>query len=68
MNVLQDGGLKSHVFCAGDEDQLPGDGVGCRFDGSENLPPALGIEFMAIEAEEEAFANGLNGGVWILLS
>ena len=50
-----------------DEDRLPSDGMGCRLNGSENLRPALGIEFVPIEAEEEAFADGFRGGLWVLL-
>jgi hypothetical protein len=68
MNVLQDGELKSHVFCMRGEDQLAGDAVGCRFDGSEYLRPAFDIEFVSVESEEKAFANGLDYGLWILLS
>jgi hypothetical protein len=38
----------------------------CGLDGSENLFPALSIEFVPVEAEEEAFADCFRGGPWVL--
>ena len=48
------------------EDQLLGDGMTCGLNGSENLLPAIGIEFVPVKAEEEAFANSFRGGLWVL--
>ena len=49
-----------------DEDRLPDDGLACGLDGSEDLCPAVGIEFVSIEAEEETFADGCRGRLRIL--
>jgi len=35
--------------------------------GYEDLIPAIGVEFVPIETEEEAFADRFRGGLWILL-
>jgi len=48
------------------DDQLPGDGMGCGLDGGKDLRPALGIEFVPVEAEEEAFEDSFRGGLWVL--
>jgi hypothetical protein len=48
------------------EDRLPGDGMACGLDGSENLLPAIGIEFVPVKTEEEAFADSFRGGLWVL--
>jgi len=47
-------------------DQLPDDRMGCGLDSRENLRLAFGVEFVSIEAEKEAFANGFRGGLWVL--
>jgi hypothetical protein len=40
--------------------------MACGLDGSENLLPALGIEFVSVETEEEAFAESFRGGLGVL--
>jgi len=39
------------------EDQLLGDGMTCGLNGSENLLPAIGIEFVPVELREQSSAN-----------
>ena len=39
------------------EDQLLGDGMTCGLNGSENLLPASGIEFVPVELREQSSAN-----------
>jgi hypothetical protein len=40
--------------------------MACELDGGEDLCSAIGIEFVPVEAEEEAFADSFRGGLWVL--
>jgi hypothetical protein len=41
--------------------------MACRLDGGEDFGTGFGIEFVSVEAEEEAFADSFRGGLWVLL-
>jgi hypothetical protein len=41
--------------------------MACRFDGGEDLGTGFSIEFVSVEAEEEAFADSFRGGMWVFV-
>lgn len=45
---------------------LSGRGMGCLFDGCENLGASLGLEFVPVEAEKEALPDHLGGRIRVL--
>jgi hypothetical protein len=40
--------------------------MACRLDGSKNLRTGLSVEFVSVEAKEEAFSDSFRDGLWVL--